>query len=134
MLEKTFGLFFYLKHAKYQKEGLRYVYLRITVDGKSVEMSTKQLWSPARWNVDAGRATGQKEDTRTLNAYLDMLSSKVFQAKKILIEDDKELTAEALKNVLLGKSNETRTILEVFQRHNEQMEALVGQEFALEAL
>ncbi|MCF0072236.1 phage integrase SAM-like domain-containing protein [Dyadobacter sp. CY261] len=59
-----------------------------------------------------------------------MLSSKVFQAKKMLIEDDKELSAEALKNVLLGKSNETRTILEVFQRHNEQMEALVGQEFA----
>jgi len=48
----------------------------------------------------------------------------------MLIEDDKELSAEALKNVLLGKSNETRTILEVFQRHNEQMEALVGQEFA----
>ena len=130
MLEKTFGLFFYLKQAKNQKDGLRYVYLRITVDGKAVEMSTKQLWSPARWNVDAGRAIGQKEDTRTLNAYLDMLSSKVFQAKKMLIEDDKELSAEALKNVLLGKSNETRTILEVFQRHNEQMEALVGQEFA----
>jgi integrase len=130
MLEKTFGLFFYLKQAKNQKDGLRYVYLRITVDGKPVEMSTKQLWSPARWNVDAGRAIGQKEDTRTLNAYLDMLSSKVFQAKKMLIEDDKELSAEALKNVLLGKSNETRTILEVFQRHNEQMEALVGQDFA----
>jgi hypothetical protein len=32
--------------------------------------------------------------------------------------------------MLLGKSNETRTILEVFQHHNEQMEALVGQKFA----
>lgn len=130
VLGKTFGLFFYLKHAKNQRDGLRYVYLRITVDGKPVEMSTKHLWSPARWNADAGRAIGQKEDTRTLNAYLDMLNSKVFQAKKILIEDDMELSAEALKNVLLGKSNETRIILEVFQRHSEQMEALVGHAFA----
>jgi len=61
MLEKTFGLFFYLKQAKNQKDGLRYVYLRITVDGKPVEMSTKQLWSPARWNVDAGRALAKKK-------------------------------------------------------------------------
>lgn len=130
MLENSFGLLFYLKHAKNQKDGLRYVYLRITVDGKSAELSTKQLWSPSNWSIDAGRATGNKEDSRTLNAYLDTLSSKVFQAKKILIEDDKELSAEALKNVLLGKSTETRTILEVFQYHNEQMAALVGKEFA----
>jgi len=130
MLENSFGLLFYLKHAKNQKDGLRYVYLRITVDGKSAELSTKQLWSPSNWSIDAGRATGNKEDSRTLNAYLDTLSSKVFQAKKMLIEDDKELSAEALKNILLGKSNETRTILEVFQYHNEQMAVLVGKEFA----
>jgi integrase len=130
MLENSFGLLFYLKHAKNQKDGLRYVYLRITVDGKSAELSTKQLWNPSSWSVDAGRAIGNKEDSRTLNAYLDTLSSKVFQAKKMLIEDDKELSAEALKNILLGKSTETRTILEVFQYHNEQMEALVGKEFA----
>ncbi len=59
-----------------------------------------------------------------------MLTAKVYQAKKILIEDNKEITAETLKNALLGKSNETRTILEVFQHHNEQMEAMVFQEFA----
>ena len=103
MLENSFGLLFYLKHAKNQKDGLRYVYLRITVDGKSAELSTKQLWSPSNWSIDAGRATGNKEDSRTLNAYLDTLSSKVFQAKKLLIEDDRELSAEALKNILLEK-------------------------------
>jgi integrase len=130
MLEKSFGLLFYLKPAKNQKGNVRYVYLRITVQGKVAELSTKKLWSTRHWNSIAGRATGNKEDTRTLNAYLDMLAAKVHQAKKMLIEDDIKVTAEALKNILLGKSNETRTILEVFQYHNEQMEALVGKEFA----
>ena len=120
MLENSFGMLFYLKHAKNQKDGLPGVYLRITVDGKSAELSTKQLWSPSSWSIDAGPTTGNKEDSRTLNAYLDTLSSKVFHAKKMLIEDDKELSAEALKNILLGKSSETRTILEVFQYYNEQ--------------
>ena len=59
-----------------------------------------------------------------------MLTAKVHQAKKMLIEDDIEVPAEALENILLGKSTETRTILEVFQYHNEQMAALVGKEFA----
>ncbi|TDE12323.1 site-specific integrase [Dyadobacter psychrotolerans] len=130
MLEKSFGLLFYLKPAKNQKGNIRYVYLRITVQGKVAELSTKKLWNTKHWNSIAGRATGNKEDTRTLNAYLDMLAAKVHQAKKMLIEDDIKVTAEALKNVLLGKSTETRTILEVFQYHNEQMAALVGKEFA----
>jgi hypothetical protein len=33
-----------------------------------------------------------------------MLTAKVYQAKKILTEDDKEISAEGLKNILLGKS------------------------------
>jgi hypothetical protein len=32
MLEKSFGLLYYLKQAKNQKDEKRYVYLRITVD------------------------------------------------------------------------------------------------------
>ena len=65
MLEQSFGLFFFLKQTKNQNEdGLRYVYLRITVDGSSVELSTKQLWHPERWNANAGRASGTREDAK----------------------------------------------------------------------
>jgi len=130
MLENSFGLFFYLKTTKNQNEGLRYVYLRITVDGKYIDLSTKRLCNPNRWSTEAGRAIGNNEAARTLNAYLDTLTSKVFQARKMLIDDDKQVTAETLKNVLLGKSIEKRTILELFEHHNKQMEALVGKEFA----
>ncbi|RKR84464.1 hypothetical protein BDD43_4702 [Mucilaginibacter gracilis] len=44
MLEKSFGLFFFLKQPKNQKSDVRYVYLRITVDGTSKELSTKRVW------------------------------------------------------------------------------------------
>jgi hypothetical protein len=84
MLEKTFGLLFYLKPARNQKGTVRYIYLRITVDGKVAELSTKKLWNTERWNSSVGRPAGNKEDAKTLNAYLDMLTAKVYQAKKIL--------------------------------------------------
>lgn len=51
MLEKSFGLFFYLKQTKTQKCDERYVYLRITVDGKIAHISTKRLWQLSKWSV-----------------------------------------------------------------------------------
>ncbi len=61
MLEKSFGIFFFLKKPKTENaDGIRYVYLRMTVDGISKEVSTKRLWHPAKWNAAAGKATGTK--------------------------------------------------------------------------
>jgi len=130
MLEKSFGLLFFLKQSKNQESNVRYVYLRITVEGISKELSTKRIWEPDRWNQSAGRATGSKEDARILNAYLDVLSNSVFLGKKKIIEANKPVTAEALKNVVLGIDDEKRMILEIFKKHNDQMEILVGHEFA----
>ncbi|HTE02465.1 MAG TPA: hypothetical protein VK668_24420 [Mucilaginibacter sp.] len=58
MLEKSFGLLFYLKQTPSYKDDRMYVYLRITVDGISKELSTKRLWFVSKWNVRAGRAEG----------------------------------------------------------------------------
>jgi hypothetical protein len=130
MLEKSFGLFFFLKQPKKETVVERYVYLRITVNGISKELSTKRLWEPSRWSQDTGRAIGSKDDARSLNSYLDVLSSQVLQAKQSLLEANKTITAEAIKNLLTGKGEPKRMLLEIFKEHNAQMKALVGSEFA----
>lgn len=130
MIEKSFGLLFFLKQSKNQKSESRYVFLRITVNGKSKEISTKKQWEISRWSSNSGRALGNKEDSRTLNAYLESLSAQVYFAKQKLTESKKEITAEAIKDFIQGKVEAKRMILEIFQRHNDQMEALVGKEFA----
>jgi site-specific recombinase XerD len=129
MLEKSFGLLFFLKQSKKQTNE-RYVYFRITVDGVSREISTKRIWLNDRWNQNLGRATGNKEDARSLNAYLGSIAAKVYQAKKSLIDMDKPVTAENLKNKLLGIGETRRMILEVFKDHNNRMASLVGKEYA----
>ncbi|WP_255505139.1 Arm DNA-binding domain-containing protein [Algoriphagus sp. Y33] len=119
-----------MKQSKKTTTGDKYVYLRITVDGIAKDLSTKRLWSPKRWNNAIGRANGNKEEDRTLNAYLDSLHHKVLQAKKQLIDSDKEVTSEALKNVLLGIGEKRRMILEIYQEHNDRVEDLLDKEFA----
>ena len=76
MLEKSFGLFFFLKKPKTENaDGLRYVYLRLTVDGVSKEVSTNRLWTPVKWNAAAEKATGTKEESKTLNSFLDSFTA-----------------------------------------------------------
>jgi len=130
MLEKSFGLLFYLKKSKNQTKGPFYIYLKITVDGKSVELSSKRKWDSSRWNSSAARAVGTKEDAKELNYFLDALELQIFQAKRSLIEADKEVSAQAIKDILTGNTEKRKKILEVFLMHNEQMKALQGVDFA----
>jgi site-specific recombinase XerD len=130
-MEKSFGLFFHLKKNRDFIEGELPVYMRITVDGIFAEISTKRKCDCNNWNVTAGRMSGKSDTARTFNAYLDTLQQKVFEAKRKLIETDKELTAENIKNLLIGKDTRKKyMVLEVFKYHNDQMAALVNQEYA----
>jgi hypothetical protein len=76
MLEKSFGLLFYLKQTPNYKKEQMYIYMRITVDGTSKELSTKRLWFIAKWNVRSGRADGASEEARSINSLLDTLQVK----------------------------------------------------------
>ncbi len=86
MLEKTFGLFYFLKQSKTKRNDYRYVYLRITVNGEARELSIKRRWPITRWNQSLGKAVGTKEDAKNLNAYIETLSAKIYQAKLNLLE------------------------------------------------
>ena len=130
MLEKSFGLFYYLKQAKNQKEQRWYVYLRITVDGDRREISIKRQWIPGHWNSKTGRATEINEEANELNRYLDTISNKVHQIKRNLIDNGKPVTSENIKNILTGRVEKKHFIVEAFHEHNRQMKALIGKEFA----
>ena len=93
MLEKSYGLLFFLKQPKDARKKERYVYLRITVDGLAKEFSTKEKWHVDRWDQKTGRASGHKEDAKRMNIFLDEISGKVLAAKTDLIRDDKPITA-----------------------------------------
>ncbi len=130
MIESSFGMFFFLKNSKSKKSTNSFVYARITVDKISVELSTKRKWSALQWNSSLGRANGKSEDVKNLNAFLDSFQVKVQQARKYLMDTEKEISAINIKNVLLGIRDDKKMILELFQEHNERMGSLVGKEFA----
>lgn len=131
-MERSFGLFFYLKKTSNYKGGEIPVYLRITVNGITVDISIKRKCEPSKWSVAAGRVDGKTQFAKSLNAYLEVLQRKVYDARKQLLEMDKPVTAENIKTLLLEKEihEHKYMLMEIFKRHNEQMAELVGREFA----
>ena len=134
MLEKTFSLLFYLKKPKNYLKGAMPIYLRITVDGIPKEISTGRQCDPDRWNSNAGRVYGTKEDAKSLNAYLDILQNKVYEVRRQLLEKNETITAEGLRNTLKGTNETARMIMKIFQQHNDELKSLVGKDFSAATL
>ena len=130
MLEKNFSLLFYLKKSKNYLKGAIPIYLRITVDGASKEISLGRDCDIDRWNTNSGRMFGTKEDAKLLNAYLDTLQTKVYEVRRQLLEKGETITAEALKNTLRGTNEKSKMIMEIFQHHNDQMKNLVSKDYS----
>ena len=129
-MNKTFRFLFYLKKSKINTKGKCPIYLRITIDGKRTEISVKRNITIEKWSVEANRAIGRTEDIRELNTYLDLLTTKVYQCQRDLIQDNKEVTVEVLKNRFLGIEENQKTLITIFNNHNKQVEKLVGKEFS----
>jgi len=130
MLVQSFGLNFFLKTPR-KKNNVRSIYLRVTVDGIPKEISTKNRWDITRWDQKTERATGNKEDARVLNLYLDSLEMKVSEAKITFLNNAQVLTSQKIIDYLQGKSISRAKVLEEFQLHNDEVLALVPKEYAL---
>jgi len=130
MLGKNFSLLFYLKKPKKYLSGDMPIYMRITVNGLVNELTTSRKCDLKLWDQKSEKASGKGEYLKELNNHLATLKVKVYEARLLLIEQNKTVTAEAIKNMLIGKVEKSKTILEVFQFHNEQLTELVNSQYA----
>ncbi|WP_207801948.1 site-specific integrase [Pontibacter arcticus] len=129
-MSKCISIIFYLKKPRNYASGPVPIYLRVTVAGRRAEISTARECEPRRWISSAGRASGNKEAVLALNAYLDTLQQKVYEAHRHLLEHGKEATAEKVKAAYLGKQEKTITLVEVLQALYQRVQALLGIEYA----
>src|ERR1700709_2710126 len=124
-MKTNFSMLFYMKKQKNYTKGPAPIYLRITVDGKRAELATGRECDPERWNGKLARATGTKEDIKNFNAFLSNYQSRVNETHRLLCEKGDSITAESLKNKLLGKDETVYMLVEIFKDHNRKMAALV---------
>lgn len=106
------------------------IFMRITVNGERAEVSTHQSVEPQLWNQEKGIVKGVSNSSKQVNDYLEHLKLKVYQYKKELESNDKEITARMLGDLLQGRSSRRKGLVELFLEHNKRCRELVGKDIA----
>ncbi len=130
-MSKTFSLLFYLKKAKTDNTGKAPIYCRITVDGQRSELSIKRNVEPSRWNTEKGYVRGTTEEVRSMNVYIDTVRNKLYEHQREVVDKNIVLTADGLKNMYLGIDECKKTVLEIFEYHNEKIKSQIGKDYSI---
>ncbi|WP_421824844.1 site-specific integrase [Flagellimonas oceanensis] len=124
------SLLLYLRKYKKDRVGRSTIYVRITIDGKRAEFSTGRKVQPRIWDAAYGKVLGFSQEVRQLNSYLSKIRTDLYLHADKLRDRDQVLTAVSLKESYLGLDKPSKMLLEIFQEHNDQVDSLVGRDFA----
>lgn len=121
-MTNTFGVQFITRLPKQPKNGLADIYARITVNGRRSEISLKAKILLKDWNELKAKAKGKREDVVKLNQHIERVRSLLTDYYYQLIEMKQQVTANAIKNLYIGKEEKkVMTLLELSDYHK-QME------------
>ncbi|MFA9370437.1 MAG: site-specific integrase [Labilibaculum antarcticum] len=121
---------FLLRKNKENKMGEYPIYMRAAIGDERIEVSTGRSISQGDWDSKTGRANAKKIGGTHLNYFLDTLRNNLYDHHTEMIKNGDFVTAKKLKERFLGIEEDQRSLLEVFEYHNQQMKELVGLSYA----
>ena len=124
------SILFFVKRTKTNVDGLLPIFIRVTVNGERIELSTKRFTTSERWLVEGNRMKGTSAESKATNSYLDTLKAKVYDYQQQLIREDELVNAENMRNKILGIEKRSYMIIGIFQQHNDEIKALIGKDYA----
>lgn len=117
---------FYMKNSKTNSKGLAPIYFRVTVNGKRFEISTNRFIEKSKWSTEQRKVKGNSDEARSINEYLNLMNSNVYETQKNLILESKDITFETVRNRMLGIDERNYSFIDVFNEHNQNMKSLIG--------
>lgn len=133
MERNSFSVLFFLKKTKLLKNGEASVCMRITVNNIRSETNIRKSISPSLWNQAKECSRGKDRKSNDLNKFIDEARIRLYNIHHELKEEGLPITAEILRDKLfcLEEKEEPKTLITVFQEHNDRCRQLVGKDFAL---
>lgn len=114
----TFSLLFWVNTSRIKNDQVP-VYARITVNGKRTNISLQRRLPVSNWDSNRGMAKGTKQSSKLLNKYLEQVRAKIYESYEDLLSEDKLVTSQSIKSKFLGEDESNKTLLELFEYHNE---------------
>ncbi len=125
-MSSTFRVLFYLRKNYVNKEGKTSIMIRVTVNSIRVQFSSKIDIEPHLWNVGTSRVIGKSAEAKRINEDLDRIKLALSNHYRDIADREVTVTAEKVRNAFLGVTTKGETILQIFDKHIDDCEKLVG--------
>ncbi|RXG21883.1 site-specific integrase [Leeuwenhoekiella marinoflava] len=121
---QTFSISFFIRKKKNQPDQAL-IYTRITVNGKSKEVSLKRALHTEKWNQTACKMIGTSIESQQVNRKIDDVRSKLYNIYEELLRDEQIIDAEIIKNRFLGIDKTHNTLISLLDYHNLNMKSVL---------
>lgn len=133
-MQNLLSVLFYVKRNKEDKQGKVPIYMRITYDGKRAEVSAMRKIEISKWNSKVNIVKGYSAESKLLNRHFDIMRNRVHEIHQKLLQEQQDITATLIKDIYLGHTDDNKSILEMFEEHNNRMSKLVGKDYSFRTL
>ncbi len=120
-MRSTFKILFYINRQKTKADGKTGALCRITIDGKSITISTGEECKPSEWNAKQGLTTEKKTNQR-----LYEFKELVEKAYRDILTRDGVVSAELIKNHLQDIATHPTTLLAMSRAELQAVKEGVG--------
>lgn len=131
----TIKILFVLDKSKSNSKGLAPLKCRITYMGERKPFATGLFINPQNWDNKQQKVKPPNSENETINTQLSLIKNKINQAFLFLQVNEEEFDVEDV--FLQYKGNppkKNKTILQLFQEHNDRIEKLIGKEYSIATL
>jgi hypothetical protein len=125
-MKNSISQLFYIKKTKIDTNQKTNIYLRITVNGKRAEFSIQRKISIEKWNQSANRVKGFSKEAQEINQYIELITNKINKIHQKFVDLGNPFTSLNIRDKYLGKDENQKMLLKIFQDHNNQVEKLIG--------
>jgi hypothetical protein len=94
------------------------IYVRITINGVSVDVSLKRIIALNNWNASTQTVMGARQEAKLFNSYLEEVRAEIISCYSDLRRQKKVVTAEDIKNLYCGILPEEHSLLKLVDYHN----------------
>lgn len=133
-MSNKISILFLAKSSRALKNGLIPIYLRITVNGKRIELPTGKNADKTKWSATSGRIKSNSNEAKLINSHLDILRFKAYETETLLLRNSNSVDLNDFKNIFLGKNDESRMLIPIFLEHNKRMESLIPKQYSINTL
>ncbi len=129
------SILFLLQKVKINQQGKCPIRCRITFQQNRKEFSLGLFINPNNWNNKQQKANPPNEENTFINTQLSLIKTKINQAFLFLQVQEKDFEVEDIYLQYIGEPiKEDKTILKLFQEHNDKMEKLIGKDYSIGTL